>query len=201
MRASIDSATPKPLQCLFCAYQRAARRIRVRLSRVATQVRGACIHTRCASLQTKIPCWDAGCCCCSFSGVVGCQRCGSIDGNTAPFERKAACCSETSVALGWASEGQRRKRLRAVCHSTFQSRCWTAQLRIRSHLCVNRSLLQSNRAASAAGGAATVCSQTGAVRKGSYLVDPASSHMLVSKIKPCMSKYKLLYTVKLRMAH
>ena len=25
------------------------------------------------------------------------------------------------------------------------------------------------------------------------LVDPASSHMLVSKIKPCMSKYKLLY--------
>jgi hypothetical protein len=38
-------------------------------------------------------------------------------------------------------------------------------------------------------------------QKGSYLVDPASSHMLVSKIKPCMSKYKLLYTVKLRMAH
>ena len=26
--------------------------------------------------------------------------------------------------------------------------------------------------------------------KKSYLVDPASSHMLVSKIKPCMSKYK-----------
>ena len=25
----------------------------------------------------------------------------------------------------------------------------------------------------------------------SYLVDPASSHMLVSKIKPCMSKYIL----------
>ena len=25
------------------------------------------------------------------------------------------------------------------------------------------------------------------------LVDPASSHMLVSKIKPCMSKYKHLY--------
>ena len=34
-----------------------------------------------------------------------------------------------------------------------------------------------------------------------YLVDPASSHMLVSKIKPCMSKYECLYTVKLRMAH
>ena len=35
----------------------------------------------------------------------------------------------------------------------------------------------------------------------SYLVDPASSHMLVSKTKPCMSKYKCFYTVKLRMAH
>ena len=33
-----------------------------------------------------------------------------------------------------------------------------------------------------------------------YLVDPASSHMLVSKIKPCMSKYNFS-TVKLRMAH
>ena len=37
-------------------------------------------------------------------------------------------------------------------------------------------------------------------RKGSNLVDPASSHMLVSKTKPCMCKYKR-YTVKLRMAH
>ena len=27
----------------------------------------------------------------------------------------------------------------------------------------------------------------------SNLVDPASSHMLVSKIKPCMSKYKPIY--------
>ncbi len=32
------------------------------------------------------------------------------------------------------------------------------------------------------------------------LVDPASSHTLVSKIKPCMCKYKYL-TLKLRMAH
>jgi hypothetical protein len=37
--------------------------------------------------------------------------------------------------------------------------------------------------------------------ENSYLVDPASSHMLVSKIKPCMSKYKQVCTVKLRMAH
>ena len=40
-------------------------------------------------------------------------------------------------------------------------------------------------------------SNKGCARRGtlfpvgdSYLVDPASSHMLVSKIKPCMSKYK-----------
>lgn len=32
------------------------------------------------------------------------------------------------------------------------------------------------------------------------LVDPASSHTLVSKIKPCMCKYKYS-TLKLRMAH
>lgn len=38
-------------------------------------------------------------------------------------------------------------------------------------------------------------------KESSYLVDPASSHMLVSKIKPCMSKYKQICTVKLRMAH
>ena len=37
--------------------------------------------------------------------------------------------------------------------------------------------------------------------ESSYLVDPASSHMLVSKIKPCKSKYKQIYTVKLRTAH
>ena len=33
----------------------------------------------------------------------------------------------------------------------------------------------------------------GSVVYDSYLVDPASSHTLVSKIKPCMSKYKPLY--------
>ena len=35
----------------------------------------------------------------------------------------------------------------------------------------------------------------------SYLVDPASSHMLVSKTKPCMCKNKQLYSVNLRTAH
>ena len=37
-------------------------------------------------------------------------------------------------------------------------------------------------------------------KNATNLVDPASSHMLVSQIKPCMSKCKY-FTVKLRMAH
>ena len=32
------------------------------------------------------------------------------------------------------------------------------------------------------------------VRWVTHLVDPASSHMLVSKIKPCMSKHKLVHS-------
>ena len=40
-------------------------------------------------------------------------------------------------------------------------------------------------------GGSLVC--FGARVQDSYLVDSASSHMLVSKIKPCMSKYKQLY--------
>ena len=42
---------------------------------------------------------------------------------------------------------------------------------------------------------------THGVAEECYLVDPASSHMLVSKIKPCMCKYEQIQTVKLRMAH
>jgi hypothetical protein len=47
----------------------------------------------------------------------------------------------------------------------------------------------------------TLLTQVAGSMESSYLVDPASSHMLVSKIKPCMSKYKQICTVKLRMAH
>ena len=35
-----------------------------------------------------------------------------------------------------------------------------------------------------------ITNRTSAWSDDSYLVDPASSHMLVSKIKPCMSKFK-----------
>lgn len=51
---------------------------------------------------------------------------------------------------------------------------------------------------------ASLCDESRAARdveKDCYLVDPASSHMLVSKIKPCMCKYEQIQTVKLRMAH
>ena len=37
---------------------------------------------------------------------------------------------------------------------------------------------------------ACFCPRAGGESKNSNLVDPASSHTLVSKIKPCMSKYK-----------
>ena len=46
--------------------------------------------------------------------------------------------------------------------------------------------------------ARALCTRVGG---NSNLVDSASSHTLVSKIKPCMSKYKRSCTVKLRMAH
>lgn len=48
---------------------------------------------------------------------------------------------------------------------------------------------------------ATMTSDVSLSTRTCYLVDPASSHMLVSKIKPCMCKYELIRTVKLRMAH
>ena len=54
-------------------------------------------------------------------------------------------------------------------------------------------------AAPPAGGAAR--GRRGPRQRGRYLVDSASSHMLVSKIKPCMCKYKQSYKAKLRMAH
>jgi hypothetical protein len=49
-----------------------------------------------------------------------------------------------------------------------------------------------NSTAPAADGVLSAGSHPRGGAYGSYLVDPASSHMLVSKIKPCMSKYKLL---------
>jgi hypothetical protein len=44
------------------------------------------------------------------------------------------------------------------------------------------------------------CVLNNALGYGCNLVDSASSHTLVSKTKPCTSKYKS-FTLKLRMAH
>ena len=57
--------------------------------------------------------------------------------------------------------------------------CWVVSLR-------NSFALMPLAGVSASVGASKRASRTN-------LVDPASSHMLVSKIKPCMSQYKLLY--------
>jgi hypothetical protein len=69
--------------------------------------------------------------------------------------------------------------------------CWEPGV---FHPCRDIYLLRSSRLGGSAGPLRGLAS-------GSYLVDSASSHMLVSKIKPCMSKYKHSCTVKLRMAH
>ena len=52
----------------------------------------------------------------------------------------------------------------------------------------------ARRSVGGAAGRALPCASLRSGSRGSagYLVDPASSHMLVSKIKPCMSKYKRL---------
>ena len=49
-------------------------------------------------------------------------------------------------------------------------------------------------------GCTSVCLRAKGNVMDSNLVDSASSHTLVSKIKPCMSKYKY-FTLKLRTAH
>ena len=65
--------------------------------------------------------------------------------------------------------------------------------------CMHRLVMKIKLRKSANSGSS--CVHFGVRVRNSYLVDPASSHMLVSKIKPCMSKYKQICTVKLRMAH
>ena len=75
--------------------------------------------------------------------------------------------------------------LRRLPHASVSTSCWRI------------SLIPCGRNLTTRPGFAA---RSKAVLEDSNLVDPASSHMLVSKTKPCMSKYKC-YTVKLRMAH
>ena len=57
---------------------------------------------------------------------------------------------------------------------------------------VGSSVRSVGGAAGLAWGAVSYDIRFSASGSAGYLVDPASSHMLVSKIKPCMSKYKRL---------
>ena len=73
-----------------------------------------------------------------------------------------------------------------VCGSNNMMKPWT---RVRVHHYRRR----ARERESIISNCAFSCLVTPCVVQGRYLVDPASSHMLVSKIKPCMSKYKSLY--------
>ena len=80
---------------------------------------------------------------------------------TTRFQQAFTVTDEGQSCVDWAAS--------AVCsYKVVISACLIARLLRR--LCCRLCFLHSNLAR--------------------YLVDPASSHMLVSKIKPCMSKYK-----------
>ena len=96
--------------------------------------------------------------------------------------RPMACGTEdTSLAL----------LVSDVAHAEGRRRVGVTRPRIGPPERTTASPARRLRAEAGAGPSARTC----------YLVDPASSHMLVSKIKPCMCKYELIRTVKLRMAH
>lgn len=175
---------------------------------VATEVLGACIDTRCASLfenQGKSS-WDAGFaerCCVQLDTApvraVGRQRHRPADGNGRFVPRHQAAHSATSTGLGWMLSRAKRE-------STAGRRLLFGRPAPRAdgYLAIHANTMDIQSCGS--GRRIPFPVGCGSRRRrprkyGSYLVDPASSHMLVSKIKPCMSKYKLLYTVKLRMAH
>jgi hypothetical protein len=100
----------------------------------------------------------------------------------------ASCCRPSRPATS------RKPRLR------FWSRMWlTLKAGWRCLPCLEIESVRKQRQLARP----TPCVEAGAglSMRTCYLVDPASSHMLVSKIKPCMCKYELIRTVKLRMAH
>ena len=152
----------------------------------------ACAATRWANLRCTVSCQGAagraqptG-----LSWVRGDWRCGRAGGRL-PIDRKIGRQASGSPA----SAGRRSQR-------GLVERTGTGRPSVKHWGCGAR---PEARAKEVAGSDRWMTGELGRLRAGRaawrYLVDPASSHMLVSKIKPCMSKYKLLYTVKLRMAH
>ena len=126
--------------------------------------------------------------------LSACQRLSAVDGKR--LASQASLPSATLVTLGETISGAKWKESRADRSSALV--CCGGRLRSTS-LMGNTPAPSWRRTQDSARVVPHTCVTAGS--QGSYLVDPASSHMLVSKIKPCMSKYKLLYTVKLRMAH
>lgn len=94
------------------------------------------------------------------------------------------------AAAGDAASGRRRREVYLANYAASDIR------RPAPPVCVWRASRVDRAKAAAAGARAMVCGHrrrpSGACAS-SYLVDPASSHMLVSKIKPCMSKYTPLH--------
>ena len=94
--------------------------------------------------------------------------------------------SKADTAKGWCRwpyEGMGRVR------SVEQAQAWRARLRL-----FYPTLHHARHDTSAFRPIPTKQSRNRKKVAGTYLVDPASSHMLVSKIKPCMSKYILLHS-------
>ncbi len=159
-----------------------------RLTRVAARVRGACIHTRCASLQTKIPCWDAGCCCWPFisiweaGGVVGCQRCGSIDGNSLPWATNGKLLFRD---VGGSGLGLRRAKKETIAGRLPQHLSEALGGSASSSIAPSiESLLQSNRAASAVGWAATVSP----CNRGAWTPFAKAATWLILPVVICLSQ-------------
>jgi hypothetical protein len=89
----------------------------------------------------------------------------------AAARRRRRTVEDLECLFGWLNE-QRASRSRFRVRSVDSRLIGERSAAGRCARCVVRRPTRSNR--------------------DSYLVDPASSHMLVSKIKPCMSKHKLL---------
>ena len=136
---------------------------------------------------------------------------GALDSGHAPL--RDVCLGNGRCFGRTGTKGHRGKSCHASVHPSGRSptvaavtrwrwvaRCGLPRPKIvKQHLLVKERSVADRRRRLHRWSMSSSCDECG--ENDSYLVDPASSHMLVSKIKPCMSKYKLFYTVKLRMAH
>ncbi len=120
---------------------------------------------------------------------------------------RPTCNYAVSFIIGRVVKVWKSQRIRILYHTSFDESGWKSFLNILTLTLIHASISGNISRCVWVEMERGFCRQTlmsalNCIRwQQSYLVDPASSHMLVSKIKPCMSKYKQLYTVKLRTAH